>query len=270
MSRDRDTSSQKDPASGAGGRDGRVHRVVNVLDVVCRVGGAAPTFQEIVSATELPKATVFRLVEDLEATGVIYRFRRRYYAGYRFLAWASGVSELEVLATRAQPELVRLRDDLAETVSLMHMAGDRRVCLLAVEGTKAIRHVLHAGEDFPLFSGASGHVLLSNLPEEEMRRLWERTPEFRAATRSDADWQQVVERVESERTQGWAVSLGERDANLAAVAVPVMLRSFHMAISVSGPRGEFSKGAIPVLVAAARAAAARIADITAEEIRTNG
>ena len=269
MSGERDSGIRRDPATATATRDGRVHRVVSVLDVVCRAGGAAPTFQEIVSATELPKATVFRLVEDLEATGVIYRFRRRYYPGYRFLAWAGGVSELEVLATRAHPDLVRLRDELAETVSLMHMAGDRRVCLLAVEGTKAIRHVLHPGEDFPLFSGASGHVLLSNLPEEEMRRLWERTPEFRAGGRSEADWQRILARVQSEKAQGWSVSLGERDANLAAVAVPVALGTFHLAISVSGPRGEFAKGAIPVLVAAARAAAARIADITAEEIRTN-
>lgn len=243
-------------------RDGRVQRVVTVLDVVCRGEGSAPTFQDVVSATQLPKATVFRLLEDLEAQGVVYRFHRRYFAGYRIFSWASAVSEVEMLAARAKPALGDLRDAVQETVSLMHFAGDRRVCLVAVPGTRAIRHVLRAGDDFPLFSGASGRVLLSALPAEEVRRLWERMSPHQAGEGDEGDWRRVIELIQRDQAQGWAASVGERDANLAAVAVPVRVGAFRMAISVSGPRDEFSEEVIPTWVAAAQRAAEQISRTT--------
>lgn len=60
------------------------------------------------------------------------------------------------------------------------------------------------------------------------------------------------------RDQGWYISLGERDPDAAAVAVPVMDLDGHLwgALSVSGLRSRFSSTLQKRTLAVLRAAAA--------------
>ena len=113
--------------------------------------------------------------------------------------------------------LVRLVATTQETASFYVRDGDRRVCLLRHNSPRSARHHLEEGASHPLDRGAAGMVLQAF-----------------AGKRG---------RIPAEvRRQGWAVSLGDRDPDLAAVAVPLLNAGGTMlgALTVSGLLSRFA------------------------------
>ena len=134
-----------------------------------------------------------------------------------------------------RPELIRLVEETDETASLYVREGEVRVCLYRENSRRAARHHLDEGAALPLESGASGHVL----------RAYQATdPQQRDQLLPD----------------GYAVSLGERDPDLAAIAVPLFDQggNFRGALSISGIITRFTAPAIESMLKALRASAGRL------------
>jgi DNA-binding IclR family transcriptional regulator len=118
---------------------------------------------------------------------------------------------------------------------------DRRVCVLAVEGSYELRHFSEVGKPLPLSVGASGKVLLAfadpATQAQELRRLSREPLAPRAPTRDD-----LVPQLESIRKSGWSMSFGEREEGLAAAAVPIRDPEGRVqsALSISGPTARLS------------------------------
>jgi DNA-binding IclR family transcriptional regulator len=108
------------------------------------------------------------------------------------------------LGAYVRPILFQLAIDTEETAAFYVRDGNYRICLFRHQADTSIRHHVEEGARLPMGKGASAHIL-SAYGEEP-------------ATPSSA----VI------REQGYAVSLGERDPESAAIAAPV-----------SGPHGEF-------------------------------
>jgi DNA-binding IclR family transcriptional regulator len=109
--------------------------------------------------------------------------------------------------------LRQLSDATGETAAFFIRDGDSRVCLHRVEPSRPVRATASEGDRFPLDRGAAGKVLLafgdpSAIPFEDVRRTL------------------------------YAVSLGERNPETAAIACPVfgIMGTLSGSLSVSGPR----------------------------------
>lgn len=113
-----------------------------------------------------------------------------------------------------------------ETASYYIREGDSRVCLLRSEPARAIRHTLTVGARMPLTLGASGRVLLA----------FSGDPSPHSAAVRDA---------------GFAISHGERDPEVAAVAVPILSGTGSMmgALAISGLVTRFDKERQATLIA---------------------
>ena len=116
------------------------------------------------------------------------------------------------LADQVRPALARLVDRTGETGGFYVREGQRRICLFREPSPRPIRLHIEEGAAMPLDRGASAHVLMAFTGGAQPMHV-------------------------TVRESGYAVSVGQRDPEVAAVAAPVFGRDgrFVGAIGVSGP-----------------------------------
>ena len=147
------------------------------------------------------------------------------------------------------PETQRMMRDLAarqrETVNVYVARDIYRVCIAQQESPQPLRHVVHVGDELPLWGGASAKVLLRNASAALLSRVARSSPYGEAHTRQLREW------IDAATQHGYAVSHGEREDGLTAVAVPILGRSGSVvaALSLSGPTMRFPDERVAVFVA---------------------
>lgn len=181
----------------------------------------AMTLTEIADATDLYKSTVLRLAASLEADGFLVRGPDRLFGPgpelWRLGAlYQRGLDLGEVI----RPALRRLVEATGETASFYVADGDERICLYRVNSPRSVRHHLEEGQRLPIDRGAAGRVLTA----------------YRES--SDPAGKKI-------RDRGYYVSIGERDPEVAAAAVPLVdvHGKLRGALSLSAIRTRFDADA---------------------------
>ncbi len=195
---------------------------------------------ELSRRTGLYKSTILRLAASLERFGyLVRRGDGRYRLGPTLWRLGSLYRRSFDLAELIRPELKLLVEATGETASYYVREGDSRVCLYRHNSPKPIRHHLNEGQRLSLEGGAASKVLtsFSDPPEE---RAW--TAQL--------------------RRDGFGVSLGERDPEIASVAVPVVDRRGRLrgSLAVSGLITRFGEEQRRVARQALEASARRLND----------
>ena len=212
-----------------------VERALSLLDSF-REGDDALKLAQLADRTGLYKSTILRLAASLERFGYLVRGADgRFRLGPSLWRLGSLYRLGFGLGEHIRPELRRLADATGETASYYVREGDSRVCLYRVNSPRAARHHLNEGDRLPMAGGAGAHVL----------RAWSGD-----AKPSDS----------TIRKQGFAISLGERDADVAAVAVPLLDRrgALQGALTVSGLIARFDTRRRDVALGALRDSAERL------------
>lgn len=206
-----------------------VERAFKILDCF-DADSPALTLAELARRTDLYKSTILRLAVSLERFGYVVREESgRFRLGPNVWRLGAAYRLSFDFARVMRPELKVLSDITNETASYYVREGAVRICLFRSEPSRAIRHAITEGASMPLERGASGRVLLAFSGAEG-----EGDPEIRAA--------------------GYAISLGERDPEVAAVSLPVVAKSGQLlgALSVSGLISRFDEAAIDRFIDAIR------------------
>ena len=224
-----------------------VDRAARLLTEVVHAPGSV-TFTELAAATGLAKSTTSRLLLALERNGLIRRDQAgRFAPGEVFIrfAWRGGAEAglIEV----AQPYLDSLGETTGETINLGVERDGMVEQIAQVDSTYVIGATNWVGRPVPLHCAALGKVLLAHgaahLPSGRLERRALRTVTSRTALSAE---------LAAVRERGYAITDGELEPGLVAIAAPV----FHdggavvAALSVSGP--------------ATRLTADRLADVAAE------
>ena len=110
-----------------------------------------------------------------------------------------------------------------------------RVCVAQQESPQPLRHVVRIGDELPLWAGASSKILLRDAPDGLLIRIARGSPYGESHAEALRQW------IGEAARDGYAVSHGEREDGLSAVAVPVTGRSGTAvaALSLSGPTHRF-------------------------------
>lgn len=181
----------------------------------------AMTLTEIAEATGLYKSTVLRLAATLETEGFLVRGADRQFRPGPEL-WRLGALYQRGLdlGDLIRPVLHRLVEATGETASFYIADGSERICIYRVNSPRSVRHHLDEGQRLPIDRGAAGRVLSAFRDPDtgEGRKIRER---------------------------GYYVSLGERDPEVGAAAVPVIDIQGRLrgALSVSAIRSRFDTNA---------------------------
>lgn len=186
-----------------------------MIDKTARLLGALEAGPEdlagLVAATGLARPTVHRLAVALEAHGLLRRDGEgRFALGLRLLVLGRAAEDGLPLVEAARPALKALRDETGESAQLYVREGNARVCVASLESLHGLRTIVPLGAALPLDRGSAGKVLRGQ-------------PEVVA--------------------QGWAESVGEREAGVASVSAPVRDAggTVRAAIGVSGPIERISR-----------------------------
>ncbi len=232
-----------------------VQRAVEILGLLTDTRPVV-SIREIVDETGLAKTTVIRLLQTLEQTGLLWATAKGYTAGPGLWRWA----HLTRKAWELPPETQQLMRELAtrhrETVNLYVTRDIYRVCIAQQESPQPLRHVVQVGDELPLWAGASAKVLLHDAPPALLERVARSSPHGPSHVDTLRTW------ISHAAAAGFAVSQGEREPGLSAVAVPIMGRSAAVvaALTLSGPSIRFTDSRIAEFIDDLRQAAERIAE----------
>ena len=213
-----------------------LEKATQILDAVAESPDAA-TLTSIAHRLGQPRSSTHRLLSELVQLGLLFRVGAANYApGPRLVRWGEAASGGGDIVRLSKGAMVRLRDEVGESVHLYVRQRDRRVCVSAVEGSYELRHFTEVGKPLPLSVGESGKLLLAFADlatrAQELRRVAAAPLSPRAPSLDEL----TAQLDEIQRTQ-WAMSFGEREEGLAAAAIPIRdhAGTVNAALAISGP-----------------------------------
>jgi IclR family KDG regulon transcriptional repressor len=225
--------------------DRHVRAVLAALDVLeCFLSKPGLTPLEIMQATGFTRNRVMRLTGTLTHRGYLMADPETgiFSTGPKMFALGKVFERNRLILSLVRPVLRALALRTGESASLYAREGFERVVLAREEGTHAIRHAISEGQRMDLHAGAAGKVILAFSPEEILDAVWANTglPERTAATITGKN--RLVKELDTIRGQGYAVSIGERAADVCALAAPVFEHGHELvgALSISGPISRFT------------------------------
>ncbi|MDW6062954.1 IclR family transcriptional regulator [Streptomyces sp. FXJ1.4098] len=247
----------EDSTGGTDGQDGKegkeggeargmrtVQRTIDILELF-NEHRPALSLREIVTTSGLPKTTVLRILQTLRLNGLLWLDEHgRYTAGPAFLRWVRMADQGWRLPAPARRALRELAAEHRETVHLYVRRDVHRICIAQEEGPQALRHVVQVGDELPLWAGGPSKVLLLGADDTLLDRVARRSPHGPDHATTLRRW--VAETLHN----GYAVSHGEHEEGLSAVAVPVRARGGEVvaALSFGGPSARFTAERLPRFV----------------------
>ena len=212
-----------------------LNRAIDLVRLVAADEPDGVRFSDIVSGSDLPKATVHRILATLRQQSWIdlEPASGRYQLGSEFLALSNAVAERQGIVDQARLALPRLSAELGETIYLSARSGYDRVCIDRHESSRPIRTVtMDVGTRQPLGVGAGSLALIANLPDTEIEAILDhndgRFGEFPKVTR--AECRRIVA---AARQRGYASHTGIMVENLSGIAVPLFDRRGSTIASIS-------------------------------------
>ncbi|MDP9295493.1 MAG: IclR family transcriptional regulator [Actinomycetota bacterium] len=237
-----------------------VDRALRLLQELGRHGAGA-TLEELADATGLPKSSVHRTLAALRGREfAVQQDDGRYLAGSELLRVAFDFYDRVDVRVVLRPLLLRLRDELNETVHLGVLQGADVVYLDKLESLHPIRLTSTVGGRNPAHCTAVGKALLAwAYPNEEELRDWiaRFRPLARPTPASITQSNALAREMARIRSDGFARDMEESETGVRCLAAPVFLGSPRprAAVSVSAPRERLSSARIraiaPILLRAA-------------------
>lgn len=207
---------------------------------------------EISQATHMHKTTVYRILRTLQSVGWIEQSdaNGKYRLGTGILLVASAVSVHNTTRGLISEEMHKLSELHNETIVLSALRGSTGICVDMLKSRHSLSIVPENGYIVPLHIGATGKTLLAAQPPETIERILAEFPEDSAA--------ELRNKVEEIQKAGYAVTEGEVDMGVAAVAVPLVMADGIYTLSISGPAERMQQLGYGVLKESLQAAAERI------------
>ncbi|MGW5150628.1 IclR family transcriptional regulator [Rhodococcus koreensis] len=207
------------------GRGGNAHGEHSVSDLARAVGRE--------------RSQVSRMLKALERGGLVEQVpdTRRYRLGWSLLVLATGAGDTPLLRA-ARPVLQTLVSRVGEVALLSVQQGNRSLTVLREESHQSLRAGGWVGRSSPMHCTASGRALLFDSDDELVEALTAEdllTPISTLA--APADLNELLERLKSERAQGYSVASEEVEIGLTSVSTPVRDRNntITSVINISGP-----------------------------------
>ncbi|MGO1949688.1 MAG: IclR family transcriptional regulator [Mycobacteriaceae bacterium] len=194
-------------------------RALLILGIVAR---RPHSLSELCDTTGLPRATAHRIAVALEKHRMVTRLDDGHWtAGPALAELAPKTStRLDEAAEHVLPDLV---NRTGEAVQIYKLSGHERVCIAGAEPQSGLRDTVPVGNRMTLSAGSAAKVLVAYAPRGFQEDI------LATARYTSEDLERI-------RVGQIAESIGERDAALASVSVPVRDSSGVIAaLSLSGP-----------------------------------
>ena len=230
-----------------------VARAATLLDLLAASPEGLGT-NELARQLGVNPSNASRLLGTLRAAGLVDRAAADgpWRLGLHLVALADYALAALDVRELARPAMRQLAAETGETVTLSVSAGAESVTVEFVPGAGSVVSVAQLGRPSVAHATATGKVMLAfgdaPLPEGELEIYTERT-----ITQS----KELAAVVKKARTLGYAEAIGEREDDLAALAVPIIGAGSRLIaiLGLQGPESRLTEkrraAVIPALIEAA-------------------
>jgi IclR family transcriptional regulator, acetate operon repressor len=252
-------------ARGKGEKLGATARSLAILEHVAK--SPAPVgVVDIISALELPKATVYRLVDWFISEGYLAREpgRKRILVGSRLTRLAFGALAASMVNSRPHIVLQRLVNKVNETCNIGTLVNGEVMYVDRVEAKHwPLRLQFSSGSRVPLHCSAIGKLFLAFTPAARRRRLLQHLELHRYTEHTIVDPASLEAELRQIRKDQVSYDREEFLSGVVCIAVPVLGRNGELlaGVAIQAPQArmgiEGGRVHLPVL----RHAADELADI---------
>lgn len=243
-----------------------IERMLDLLEIIER-RPAGTSIRELSDFLAMPRSTVYRILNTLEARNMVKRsLTGSYVLGPRLLAFAANVVNARDsdLVEIANNHLERLSQMTGEASKLSVRDGDAVLVIAVAHSSGEYGLTVRPGRQLPLHAGAASRVLLAYMDGDEIARILNGPlPRYTGRTLCSAE--AIGTSLAQIRRQGWALDTGEYSAGVMAVAAPIRDRSGVIVAAVSIP---FLSTQDEERIEKLRAAAATTAKAISQELMT--
>jgi DNA-binding IclR family transcriptional regulator len=234
------TASRESQVPGDAIHKHRIPVIDRMMDVLGQLEGRddSATIRDLVLALELPRTSVYRILNSLELHDMVqrdagggYRLGRR-LVGLAARA-AANAGEADLVA-RAQPYLDKLAASLGEGCKLSVLDRDDVLVLAAARGRRQYALSVIPGQRMAPHAGAASKLLLAHLPEADLERYLGKPLEA-FTPRTFTDPKRLRSELARVKRLGWAQDKGESAISIHAFAAPVFDKRGHMGAAISVP-----------------------------------
>lgn len=234
-------------------------RAISVMEMLSRRGWSGVT--EVANEIGIHKSTAYRLLTTLRDRGLVEQdaATEKYRLGFGLVLLAGAVrADLDILRC-ARPVCERLSDETGETVTVAVLEGDDAFVIHQTISMSSALNVDWTGRHTPLHATAAGKVFLSNMPQDQLRRVLRR-PLERFTEHTIVDPVDLRENLRHTGEKGYTFTGEELEEGLNAVGAPIRCAEGALvgAVSVSGPAFRIPPDSIPEVAALTLKAAADI------------
>ncbi|KJS82580.1 MAG: hypothetical protein JM58_14585 [Peptococcaceae bacterium BICA1-8] len=173
--------------------------------------------------TGISKSTVSRMLQTMEKHDFIEKdiVTGQYGLGVRFLEFAALVSYGQDLRRCSQNEMSWLVNETGECVILtVHSAGEA-ICIDKRDSSRPVHITYLVGGRASLHAGASGKILAAFMNPTDIEQFIKEKGLARYTDKTIVDPDEFRQDLERIRQQGYAITHGELDSGIMAVAAPI-------------------------------------------------
>jgi len=217
---------------------------------------------EIARRMNEPKTTIQRCLTTLYEAGYVRPVgdvRRRWTVTNRLLLLSKNADSEPRLREVALPIMRWLRDETRETIHLMVPEGGEVVLIERIDSPQPVRTVRQLGAHAPLHIASNGKAALAAMSDAE-REAYYRTPLIGWTKNTITTVDRLREEIARVQQDGFAVSMGELDSEVHAVAAAILNQDGRpiATMSISCPASRLPKELVPKYGALVKKAVAQV------------
>lgn len=179
------------------------------------------TLSDIAKASDLPRATVRRILQTLEKGGYVISDGKLFSLTPRVLSLASAYLSSNQVAWVMQPLMDRLATEAKEVCSLAVLDGDHVVFIARASPLRVFAGGLEIGFRLPAFCSSVGRVLLGRYSNDELAAFFEKADLQPSNGHTIVDKELLIATIITDRKKGYSLVDQEAEEGFRSIAVPV-------------------------------------------------
>jgi DNA-binding IclR family transcriptional regulator len=217
---------------------------------------------ELSRQLDLPRASVFRILQTLEKTGFIERVgeSNSYKLSIGVLRLGFEYLASMELTEHGRPVIEALRDESGYSAHLVVRDQRDVVFVSKATGRNALFHSIQVGARLPAHATVLGRLLLSNLNMARLSELYQDTTLEAHTGKTPTTLKQLKALIDVDRANGYGISQGGYETGISTIAAPVFndAREVVAAVSITVPAQHLVAAQTDVLVPLVQHAAAQL------------
>ena len=223
---------------------------------------------------DLPRASVFRLLQTLEQMGFVERVgdSASYKLGIAVLRLGFEYLASMELTEHGRPIIEDLCASTGLSAHLVVRDGREAVFVAKSAGRSLMFNSIQVGARLPAHATVLGRVLLADLSLEDLRCLYAGVALTAFTPQTPTTLAALKQLVDADAQRGYAVSQGGFEAGISTIAAPVFddHHTVAAAVSVTVPAQRIDAHALDDLVAQVRQAALRLSQRISHVLPASG